>query len=73
MIDVMLAFREVKDSTFGWDLKDGWAESIQTFTQMFCELQVYSTNILKHPLSVTWKVHCIACHLEPFLLEVSEL
>ena len=71
VIDVMLVFREVKDGTFLWDLKDGWAESIQTFTQMFCELQVYSTDILKHSLPVTWKVHCIAWHLEPFLLEVS--
>ena len=71
VIDVMLAFQEVKDNTFGWDLKEGWAASIKTYTQMFSELQVYSKNILKLPLSVTWKIHCITCHLEAFLLEVS--
>ena len=71
MLDVLMVFRDMKNKCFSWELQLGWAESIQLYSHMYAELQIYSKNMLGLLLSVTWKIHSIVCHLQPFLAEVS--
>ena len=63
----MVQLREVKDKTFSWELKEGWEESITTFTEKFAQLQVYCSDNLGLTLSTSWKIHILAAHLQPFL------
>ena len=67
ILDCLFAFKEVKDKCFGWELKDGWKESIKTYNAMFLDLQHYAENVLDVHLTVTWKIHVVVCHLETFL------
>ena len=70
VLDVLIVFSNMKNKCFSWELQTGWAESIQLYSHMYAELKIYSETILGLPLSVTWKIHSIVCHLEPFLNEV---
>ena len=70
IVDCLLAFRDVKDSTFSLELKNGWENTISLYTSMFSELQVYSEATLGLHLTCTWKIHIICCHLSPFLSKV---
>ena len=67
IVDTLLAFREIKDSCFGWDLKEGWELKIETFTTKYRELQTYTESALSITLTVTWKIHSLVCHLPTFL------
>ena len=71
VVEVLLLFSEVKHKCFSWDLQPGWAESIQLYSMKYAELQCYSEGVLGLNLLVTWKIHSIVCHLEPFLTQVS--
>ena len=73
ILDCLAALRDVKDKCFGWDLEDDWEEAISTFTSMYAELQEYATATLGLQLTVTWKIHIIACHLKPFFDKVISL
>ena len=67
VLDCLNQLEEVKDKTFGWELKEGWESAIALYKSMFSELQVYSNTVLAVPLSCTWKIHVITAHLQPFL------
>ena len=71
VLDCLKAFMAVKDATFSWDLRDGWEETINTYTLLFAELQEYSANVLGLTLTTTWKIHIICCHLGTFLSKVT--
>ena len=72
ILECLLSFRTVKDKCFGWELMEGWRESIETYTLLFHDLQQYAENVLGQTLTVTWKIHVIVCHLETFLNTVRE-
>ena len=72
LLECLLSFRTVKDKCFGWELMEGWRESIETYTLLFHDLQQYAENVLGQSLTVTWKIHVIVCHLETFLNTVRE-
>ena len=67
VVNTLLAFRDIKDSCFGWDLKEEWELKIETFATMYKELQAYTEKNLGITLTVTWKVHSVVCHLSTFL------
>ena len=71
ILELLMEFRKVKDSCFSWKLKDGWRESINSYTEMYADLQSYSSIFLEEELTVTWKVHSVCCHLEQFLDKVT--
>ena len=71
VLDCLKAFMAVKDATFSWDLRDGWEETITTYTSLFAELQEYSAHVLGLHLTATWKIHIICCHLGTFLSKVT--
>ena len=71
ILDCLSSLRDIKDKCFGWDLKDGWEEAISVYSSQFAELQFYAGIVLKLELTVTWKIHILACHLKPFLSKVT--
>ena len=67
VVITLLAFRDIKDYCFGWNLKEGWEDKITIFTNKYKELQIYTESNLQITLTVTWKIHSVVCHLATFL------
>ena len=53
ILECLLSFRTVKDKCFGWELKEGWRESIETYTLLFHDLQQYARGISNRYLENT--------------------
>ena len=58
---------QVVDGCFSQTLIGSYKEDIASFREHYIELQDFAGTVLGEKLSVTWKVHCVACHLEQFL------
>ena len=71
IVDILVTFKEVKDTCFGWELGEGWESAITTYSNMFGELQQYAILDLGMEIRCTWKIHIIICHLQTFLSRVS--
>ena len=42
IVGVLLTFKDVKDTCFGWELGEGWESAITAYSNMFGELQQYA-------------------------------
>ena len=59
-------FKAVKDSCFGRTLEPGYQQAIIKFKNSFLSTQEVA-DILGKKLSVSWKVHILLCHVQPFV------
>ena len=53
VVITLLAFRDIKDYCFGWDLQKGWEDKTAIFTNKYKELQIYTESNLQITLTVT--------------------
>ena len=69
VINLLRAFKSVKDAAFGKDLKPEFETTINNFADTFKSLQndIHNTNIEGLILSTTWKIHIIVSHIVPFV------
>ena len=65
-IQCLKIFREIKTSCFGLTLEPGVEKLFVNFKNSFLSLQELC-ELLGHKLSLTWKVHILMCHVEPFV------
>ena len=59
-------YGQVVEGCFSHTLAQSYKEDIANFREQYRKLQEFCTDI-GSKLTVNWKAHIIACHLEPFL------
>jgi hypothetical protein len=66
IIQCLKDFKIVKDSCFGRTLELGYQQAILKFKNSFLSAQEIA-GILGKKLSISWKVHILLCHVQPFV------
>jgi hypothetical protein len=67
ILDFLDIFRKIQKGCFGWTLCADYSNLIKKFVKSAKNLQTYCPAHLKVKFSITWKLHMVACHLEPLL------
>ena len=67
ILESLELFREIQKGCFGWTLCTNYSSLIKEFVKSVETLQSYCHTTLKVKFSIPWKLHMVACHLEPLL------
>ena len=67
--EVLAALVKVKNSCFSVDLYPSYKEDIRQFREAAAAMIAHAKEVRGKVLKPTWKVHILACHVEPFLEE----
>ena len=67
--EILAALVKVKNSCFSVDLYPSYKEDIRQFREAAAAMIAHAKEVRGKVLRPTWKVHILACHVEPFLEE----